>query len=224
MSVQCPPQVQRMLGEATIRYAYREFQQAVRLLVEIVRLCPGLPHPYQTLGLMYEEMGEQKKAVALFMMAAHLSKHDPNQWRHIATLSLQLGDKQQAVYCYTRLLSKRSDDIEALWELSLLNIELGQLKKATEGLEKLYQAQQRQRLSEAARQDAEQISEMRRHQLRVLRLLAQQYLKLGQLDKCAEVLSNALERRGIRAGSMAPIQDESSLPPQPTESSGEPSG
>ena len=56
MSVQCPPQVQRMLGEATIRYAYREFQQAVRLLVEIVRLCPGLPHPYQTLGLMYEEM------------------------------------------------------------------------------------------------------------------------------------------------------------------------
>ena len=86
-----------------MRYAYREFQQAVRLLVEVVRLCPGLPHPYQTLGLMYEEMGELKKALALFMMATHLSRYDIHQWRHLAVLSLQLGEQKQALYCYSQV-------------------------------------------------------------------------------------------------------------------------
>ena len=32
--------VDRMLGEATMHFAYREFQQAVKLLLEVVRLAP----------------------------------------------------------------------------------------------------------------------------------------------------------------------------------------
>ena len=57
-----------MLGEANIHFAYREFQQAVAMLLEVVRLAPGMPHPYQTLGLIYEEMGRPLKALKLFMM------------------------------------------------------------------------------------------------------------------------------------------------------------
>ena len=35
--------VERMLGEANIHFAYREFQQAVAMLLEVVRLAPGMP-------------------------------------------------------------------------------------------------------------------------------------------------------------------------------------
>ena len=65
------PQIQRMIGEATMHYAYREFQSAITLLMEVIRLAPGLPHAYHTLGLIYEEMGDVRKALKLFMMAAH---------------------------------------------------------------------------------------------------------------------------------------------------------
>ena len=78
--------VDRMLGEATMHFAYREFQQAVKLLLEVVRLAPEMPHPYQTLGLIYEEMGQPLKALKLFMMAAHLSRRDAQQWRQLASL------------------------------------------------------------------------------------------------------------------------------------------
>ena len=109
-STRVPPHAQKMLGEATMHYAYREFQQALQLLLEVVRICPGLPHPYQTLGLIYEEVGQHKKALRLFMMAAHLSKRDAQQWRHLATLSAEHGERSQAIYCLGKVLALTPDE------------------------------------------------------------------------------------------------------------------
>ena len=36
--------VQKLLGEATMHYAYREWNQAVTMLLEVIRLSPAMPH------------------------------------------------------------------------------------------------------------------------------------------------------------------------------------
>jgi hypothetical protein len=61
MAMKATPLEQHMLGEATLLYANREFQQAIALLLEAIWLAPGLPHAYHTLGLIYEETGQAKK-------------------------------------------------------------------------------------------------------------------------------------------------------------------
>ena len=128
------PHVQRMIGEATMMYAYREFQQAIQLLLEVVRVAPGLPHAYQTLGLIYEETGQVTKALKLFMMAAHLSKRDVHQWEQLAQLAKQHGEVQQCIYCLQRVLALKPDDQDAQWEHALLLSETGEHRKAARAL------------------------------------------------------------------------------------------
>lgn len=102
MAIAVPAEVQKYLGEATMLYAYRDFQQAVVMLLEVVRLCPRLPHPYKTLGLIYEEEGHKKKALQLYLMAANLSKHDASHWSDLADLALEvrpLRERSQAGAC-----------------------------------------------------------------------------------------------------------------------------
>ena len=149
--------VERMLGEANIHFAYREFQQAVELLLEVVRLAPGMPHPYQTLGLIYEEMGRPLRALKLFMMAAHLSgRRDAQQWRQLASLCIKHGELQQASscahsrrtaapaaptlaltlrkasYCLAKLTVLQPNDPDALYDRARLLVHLGQYKRAAD--------------------------------------------------------------------------------------------
>ena len=128
------PHVQRLIGEATMRYACREFQQAIAIFLEVIRQAPGLPHPYATLGLMYEQIGEVTKATKLFMMAAHLSKKDVQQWKNLAQLSKRVGEKRQCIYCLQRVLALQPDDEVAQWERALLLSEVGEHRKAAKAL------------------------------------------------------------------------------------------
>eukprot|EP00965_Chrysotila_dentata_P209326 6185231-Pleurochrysis_carterae.AAC.1 len=97
MSVSVPPAVQRLLSEATMRFAFKEFQQASTLLLEVVRQCPSLPHPYAALALMYEEMGQAKKALSLFVMAAALSKPQFERWIELTEMALACGETEQVI-------------------------------------------------------------------------------------------------------------------------------
>ena len=132
------PQVQKMIGEATLHYAYREFQQATQLLKEVVRAAPGLPHSYHTLGLIYEQTGQPHKALKLFMMAAHLSgRRDAQQWRQLASLCIKHGELQQASYCLAKLTVLQPNDPDALYDRARLLVHLGQYKRAADVLSNL---------------------------------------------------------------------------------------
>jgi general transcription factor 3C polypeptide 3 (transcription factor C subunit 4) len=159
--------VERMLGEANIHFAYREFQQAVAMLLEVVRLAPGMPHPYQTLGLIYEEMGRPLKALKLFMMAAHLSgRRDAQQWRQLASLCIKHGELQQASYCLAKLTVLQPNDPDALYDRARLLVHLGQYKRAADVLGSLLE----QRPTDAG----------------IARRLAQCLYRLSQPEKVSE--------------------------------------
>ncbi len=48
-------------------------EEAIALLMEVVRLSPNLPDPYHTLGLLHEAVGNAKKALDFYMIAAHIT-------------------------------------------------------------------------------------------------------------------------------------------------------
>ena len=68
--------VSRMLGEANMCYVSQDFQQAIRMLEEVVRRVPRVSDPYHTLGLVYEEMDDQKRALECYLIAAYLTGKD----------------------------------------------------------------------------------------------------------------------------------------------------
>ena len=44
-------------------------------------------------------MGEPRKALDFYMIAAHLTPKDITLWHRLATLSAELGFVRQAIYC-----------------------------------------------------------------------------------------------------------------------------
>ena len=66
-----------MLGEANLMYATRRYKEASRLLMEVIKAAPNAADPYQTLGLVHEADGDPRRALDLYMIAAHLT---PKVW------------------------------------------------------------------------------------------------------------------------------------------------
>ena len=183
-SSKATPIVQKMIGEATMKFAYREFQQAIALLLEVVRLSPGLPHAYHTLGLIYEETGQVHKALKLFMMAAHLSKRDAHAWKQLAQLSKKHGELQQCIYCLQRVLAIEPEDRDAQWERALLLSEMGEHRRAAKALLPLV----RQRPDDA----------------HVVRHLVRSYHRLGYTSRAIHLLDTLVAVPDEGGGSGAP--------------------
>lgn len=79
------------------------YEEAIRLLLEVIKLAPNLPDPYHTLGLLHEASNNQRKALDFYMIAVHLTPRDISLWRRLAALSTDLGFLRQAIYCLTKV-------------------------------------------------------------------------------------------------------------------------
>lgn len=55
---------------------------------EVILLAPNLSDPYHTLGLIYNEMGDKKRALNFYMIAAHLTPKDASLWKLLVTWSM----------------------------------------------------------------------------------------------------------------------------------------
>ncbi|KAI5068021.1 hypothetical protein GOP47_0016366 [Adiantum capillus-veneris] len=130
------PQITKKLGEANLLYATSEYDKALQLLEEIVRLAPNMPEPYHTLGLVYNSMGNRKKAINFYMLAAHLKPKDVSLWKRIAAWSLEEGlSTGQAIYCLRRAAKSDPEDVLVKWELASLFAEIKEFAKAAETYE-----------------------------------------------------------------------------------------
>lgn len=50
------------------------YQEAVQILLEVIRSVPNLRDPYRTLGALHEVMGQPRQALNFFIIAAHMGK------------------------------------------------------------------------------------------------------------------------------------------------------
>ncbi|PSC75147.1 general transcription factor 3C polypeptide 3 isoform X1 [Micractinium conductrix] len=163
-----PEAVTSKLGEANLLYATGQNQEAIGKLMEVIRLAPNLPDPYHTLGLLHEATAEVKKALDFYMIAAHLTPKDLSLWKRLAQLSTEQGLIRQAVYCYSQVLKRDKEDVDARYDRAMLYADMGESRKATEGLE--------------------QVRSMRPEHSEAPKALARLYHRAGQAGQAAQVL------------------------------------
>ncbi len=123
----------RMLGEANVAYTQGDYEEALDLLNEIIRVAPHANQAWFTLAMIHEELGDAAKALQTYLVAAHLTPKDNALWKKLGSMSARLGMFDQAIYCYGKALAVDRGDFEALWDRSSLYYEMGQKKRAIEG-------------------------------------------------------------------------------------------
>ncbi|KAG2491648.1 hypothetical protein HYH03_010018 [Edaphochlamys debaryana] len=125
-----PEEVVQKMGEANMMYASGQYEQAIQLLTEVIKEHPNTADPYHTLGLLYEAMGNQRKSLDFFMIAAHLSPKDVALWKRLALMSTNLGFYRQAIYCLTKAIARNKADLDAVWDRAVLFAQVGDHDRA----------------------------------------------------------------------------------------------
>lgn len=74
--VEPSPEVKRLIGQANQAYAEGSLDTAVELLSEVVRIDPIIRVSWYTLATIYEEKGDQERAVQCKIVATHLLGKD----------------------------------------------------------------------------------------------------------------------------------------------------
>jgi len=168
------PALSHLMGEANMAYAGREYSKAVGLLLDIIRQAPNVSDPYQTLGLIYEDMGDKSKALEFYMIAAHTSPRNGPLWRRLGLMSREVGNTQQAIYCYSKAIRLDPRDCDAIWDRSVIYAERGKYEQAIRGFATLH---------ELTDGDSD-----------VSKELARLYHQTGQTNRAVAVLSGSLNK------------------------------
>lgn len=132
-------EVRRLLGQANSAYAFGNLDEAMKLVKQIIHIEPGVYSAWKILGEIFKEKGDKWKCLLAWLTAAHAKPKDWELWIICAKMSLdEYGPEKQtyrdqAVYCYTRAITAKPDNIDAIYDRALVLKELGQFGKAAEG-------------------------------------------------------------------------------------------
>ncbi|KAG0326992.1 transcription factor TFIIIC subunit tfc4 [Dissophora globulifera] len=137
-----PPEVQKLLGMANNAYVNRDYRQAVDLFQQVIVTHPNVFEAWNVMGVIQEELGNTEKALQLYLVAAHLVPKDGALWKKLAVISKDCGYNQQALYCFSRAYRADKNDMDALWDRSIMYHVLEQPFKAIQGFQKLLKVKQ----------------------------------------------------------------------------------
>ncbi|KAH6819727.1 hypothetical protein C2S53_020841, partial [Perilla frutescens var. hirtella] len=168
------PELTKKIGEATLHYAQGLFDKAICLLHEVIRLAPNLSDPYQTLGVIYDELCDKKRSMSFNMIAAHLAPKNAFLWKLLLARSRELGDNKQAFYYLRRAIIADPKDINLQLNCASLYDKRGEYQKAAD----CYQ----------------QISRICPDNIEVLHKLTQLYQKCDQHERAMNMLEENLKR------------------------------
>lgn len=137
-NTEVPRHLNSVMGAATLAYIRRDFEEASELLLRVIEGAPSAVAPRRTLALIYEEKGDKKKALELYMSAAELNRQDRELWKRNAALWEEEGDHEKAIYCLSNALrGANNKDVEALRGRGLLFKKLGKYSKAADNFGKI---------------------------------------------------------------------------------------
>ncbi|XP_026523762.1 general transcription factor 3C polypeptide 3 isoform X2 [Notechis scutatus] len=132
-----PRALRGLMGEANIRFARGEHEEAILMCMEIIRQAPLAYEPFSTLAMIYEDQGDMEKSLQFELIAAHLNPSDTEEWVRLAEMSLEQDNIKQAVFCYSKALKYDATNMRYLWERSNLYKQLGEHKLAMDGYRRI---------------------------------------------------------------------------------------
>ncbi|XP_027190594.1 uncharacterized protein [Cicer arietinum] len=129
----------RMLGDANLHYANRRYDMAITVLHEVVRLKPTLPESYHILGLVHNAIGDYKKGMSFYKIAARLTPKDSSLWKMLFAWYIEQGDIGEASCCLSEAIKADPKDSTLRSYRAMLYAELQDFQKAAVAYEQVYQ-------------------------------------------------------------------------------------
>ncbi|RWS16417.1 general transcription factor 3C polypeptide 3-like protein, partial [Dinothrombium tinctorium] len=126
-----------LVGEANLCFVRGKHEDAIRMCLEVIRLEPTAPEPFQTLGMLYEEMGDLEKAYQYHLITAYLCPSDCANWIKVAEMAVEQANYQQAISCYSRAIKLKPSNIDLHWNRCRLYEKIDDKKRALEGYENI---------------------------------------------------------------------------------------
>lgn len=133
------PEVAQLLSEANEAFVRNDLPTAERLFNKIIKKDPRNFAAYETLGDIYQLQGRLNDCCNSWFLAAHINSSDWEFWKIVAILSYDLEHYRQAIYCFSRVISLNNEEWESVYRRALLYKRMGQIRKALNGFEKLYE-------------------------------------------------------------------------------------
>ncbi|XP_070786830.1 general transcription factor 3C polypeptide 3 [Enoplosus armatus] len=174
-----PRALRGLMGEANIRYARGEKEDAILMCMEIIRQAPLAYEPFSTLAMIYEDDEDMDKALQFGLIAAHLNPSDCEEWIRLADMSLEQDNIRQAILCYTKAIKYDPTNVRYLWERSSLHMRLGEHKHCMDGYRRI--------LSLLPLEDGE-------HFMQLSKDMAKSYYESNDLTSALGVIEDALAR------------------------------
>ncbi|EST09947.1 Tetratricopeptide repeat [Kalmanozyma brasiliensis GHG001] len=128
------PEVQALLADANMAYVEHRLYDAIPKLEEVIRIEPNVKTAWKTLGLIYEELGEEEKSIQCRIIGTHLESGASGEWKRLAYRSIAQMLYRQAIYCFQQAIKINKSDIDSIWDRALLLRDLGDYKAAINGM------------------------------------------------------------------------------------------
>ncbi|KAJ4795688.1 General transcription factor 3C polypeptide 3 [Rhynchospora pubera] len=164
------PIVSAKIAQATIHYASKEYNEAIPLLHDVVRLAPNIADGYHLLGLVHDSLHDRKKAFNFHMIAAFFSRKDASLWKKLVSWSIKMGDVALVKHCLSKAMIADPDDFRLKFDAAMLYFNAGEFLKAAE----LY----------------EQILRLSPENAQACIMAAKMYRKCGRTEKGIQILED----------------------------------
>ncbi|WFD41783.1 hypothetical protein MPSI1_000419 [Malassezia psittaci] len=135
------PEVKALLAQANISYVEADLHKAIRQLEEVIRIEPTVKGAWYTLGMCFEELGEEEKSIQCRIVGAHLTSNASEEWKSLARRSRERGLLQQSIYCLQQAIKKNRFDLDAIWDRAMMLKDTGRHRAAIEAFQAILKIQ-----------------------------------------------------------------------------------
>lgn len=176
-----PRDLAGLMGQANVSFARGEYNDAIIMCQEVIRLAPKCAEPFISLAEHYNETKDEEKAEQLYLIAAYLQPSNTHLWVKVAESATKRHEFRLAATCYTKAIRADKNESCVQFHLRRCNLYemLGDQKKALRGYENLISALG---------------PEEEKFGLELARGIARIYLSDNKIDDCIRTLEGALEK------------------------------
>ncbi|MFH4979478.1 hypothetical protein AB6A40_006187 [Gnathostoma spinigerum] len=92
-----------LIGQANLMYAKGQTQDALKMLLEVIRQDPRNPEAYRQVAEIYNEQNQSLKSLQYGLLSAHLDYRTPaDEWGRLGELCYKHGKIHESAACYGR--------------------------------------------------------------------------------------------------------------------------
>ncbi len=107
----------RLNNSGVMAYHNGQYEKALELFQDAIRLDPDFTEGYNNLGLTYTEVGHEENATDAFKKAIELNPDIPAAYNNLGYVFYRLGSYEEAIEMYNEAIGKSKDNSSAYTNL-----------------------------------------------------------------------------------------------------------